>query len=271
MFDSANTLTNDLVKYGISAEAAGMYLYMNQNGPSPALKMSKDLHMDRTKVYRLLDKLIEKGLTSQEMGERGFVYVAEPVEKFKLLIAEKETELAELKEHLPLLSEQLNNIPPVAEKNSKVTYYQGAKGLEKVTWNSLSAQKTLRIMEIATDMSAFLDKKFSEEVRREFVKRRVHIKQLTNIAKIPAYTKVKELVESYWEVRYLDPKQLKIGFETVIYNDIVALYNIRGKDVFCVEICDKRLAETQKDLFDFIWKSAKKMKIIGEGGEAVLV
>jgi sugar-specific transcriptional regulator TrmB len=270
MFEPSNTLINELVTYDINPDAAGIYLYIRQNGPSAALKISKDLHVDRTKVYRLLDKLTEKGLISQKMGERGFVFVAEPAEKFKLLITEKETELASLKERLPVLMEQLNNIPPDSEKGSKVLYYQGTKGLKQVTWNSLKAQKTLRIMEVASDMSVFLDQKFSEEVRSELVKRRIHTKQLTNITKIPNYTKVRELVKNYWEVRYLNPKKLKIGFETLIYNDTVALYNIRGKDVFCVEIRDKRLAETQKDLFDFIWKSAHKMKIIGENGEAGL-
>jgi len=270
MFDPSNTLIESLISYGIEEDAAKIYLYTSTNGPSTALKIGKELHINRTRVYRLLDKLLYKGLIAQRMGDRGFVFVAEPSDRFRLLIKEKELELHSLKEDLPYLSAQLDTLIPKGVEKSNVIYYEGTRGLKQVTWNSLKAKDTLRILEISSDMSAFLDQEFSEEVRRELVNRKIHVKQLTNLTEIPSYTKVTEMITNFWEVKHIHQEDLKISFETLIYNDVVTLYNTKGREVFCVEIHDSYLANMQRDMFDFIWKNAKEMLIKDEFGNAIL-
>ena len=123
---------------------------------------------------------------------------------------------------------------------------------------------------MVSDMSKYLDRTFSEEVRSEIVKRKIHIKQITNLTDIPAHTDVSELVTNYWEVRYVDPKSLALSYEVLVYDDVVAMYNVRGNDVFCVEIQDKDLAKMQKQLFMFVWNSSQRMRILDKKGTAVL-
>jgi bisphosphoglycerate-independent phosphoglycerate mutase (AlkP superfamily) len=82
------------------------------------------------------------------------------------------------------------------------------------------------------------------------------------------WTKVEELVEKYWEARYIDPKKFEIKTEILIYNEVVAMYDFR-KEIFCVEIYNQNLAEMQKQLFEFIWNLAEK-PIIGRGGRTSL-
>ncbi len=272
MSEQADKLAQILLLFGLVKEAAGVYLYISKNGPSTALKISKQLNMGRTKVYRILDTLIAKGFVNQNLGARGFLFEATSPMNLKSIIAEKETELANLKSSFSNLIENMSQLSISAAnlEASKVIYYKGAEGLKQITWNSLKAEKDLYIYEVNSDMSAFIDPRFSEEIRKELVKRRIHTSQLTNLKRIPKYTKVKDLVRKYWEVRHLNPKDLSIDFEVLIYNDVVALYNVRGKDLFCVEIHDKRLAKMQKQIFKFVWKNAKKMEIVNDSGEAVL-
>ena len=63
-----------------------------------------------------------------------------------------------------------------------------------------------------------------------------------------------------WECRYLDPKELDMNIEIVVYNNTVVMYQFKSKEIFCVEISNEDLAKTMKNLFDFVWLRARKMK-----------
>lgn len=43
------------------------------------------------------------------------------------------------------------------------------------------------------------------------------------------------------------------------------------KDIFCVEIYNRGLADMQRQLFDFAWAKAKRMRKIGNRGAARVV
>lgn len=153
------------------------------------------------------------------------------------------------------------------DQGSKIISYQGIEGLKQVTLNSLKAKDGIYIYEISS-MNQFVDPGFAEDVRRQFVKNQIHIKQLTNLVFLDKWTKIEELVEKYWEARYIDPKKFEIKAEILIYNDVVAIYDFK-KEIFCAEIYNQNLARMQKQLFEFIWNLAEK-PIIGKGGRTSL-
>lgn len=152
-------------------------------------------------------------------------------------------------------------------QGSRIISYQGVEGLKQVTLNSLRAKDGIYIYEISS-MNEFIEQKFAEDVRRQFVKNQIYIKQLTNRVFLDKWTAVEELVEKYWEARYIDPKKFEIKAEILVYNNVVAIYDFK-KEIFCVEIYNQNLARMQKQLFEFIWNLAEK-PIIGKGGRTSL-
>ena len=228
------------------------------------------MHVGRTKVYRLLDKLIEQGLVEQIVESRGFVFRATDPGRLKKIITERKLQLENVEAMLPDLIESL--VEGETNKNQqRVVYLKGDDVYKQVTWNSLQAKGKLLIFEMVSDMTSLMEREFAEEVRRELVKRRIHVHQITNLKHLEHYTDVTELVEKYWEVKYVDPKVLNLSYEVLIYNDVVAMYNLRGKDVFCVEVHDANLAAMQKQLFAYVWRTAQPMVKVGSHGEARLV
>lgn len=258
-----------LRNFGLNEDEAGLYHYLCKNGSSTALLISRQIHVGRTKVYRMLDKLIELGLAEQIVESRGFMFRATDFSRLKTIITEKKLQLQNAEAMLPDLIESLK--PDMAEdKKQRVVYLKGEDVYKQVTWNSLKAKGKLFIFEMVSDMSSLMDRSFAEEVRRELVKRRIHVHQITNFKHLEHYTDVTELVEKYWDVKYIDPKVLNLSYEVLIYNDVVAMYNLRGKDVFCVEVHDANLAAMQKQLFAYIWRTAQPMVKVGSHGEARL-
>lgn len=268
MSEQTDNIAKILTPFGISEEEAKIYLILAQKGVLSALQISREIGMARTKVYRILDKLLENKLVTVQMGDNGQKFEANSYSQLELLLKEREAETEKLRLNLPTIINQLGSIWGQGSQHSKVLYYTGLSGLEQVTWNSLRAQKYLRIYEVGQDMTAFLDPKFSEKVREELVNRQITTLQLTNKKHILPYTKVPRLAKEFWEVRYLDPKKLALNFEMLVYNDVLALYNFQKEDQFCIEIHNQNLATTQIQLFDFIWQTAKKMKTLDSNGEA---
>lgn len=270
MSDQTDNLINLLTTFGLSTEESEIYLHLLQKGHKTALAISRDIHMGRTKVYRILDKLYDKKLVYRKLDDMGFKFGANSYQQLELLVMQKEQELQTLKKATPMILQQLQLLTGGEEDHSQVLYYTGQQGLEQVTWNSTKAKGDFYSYEMYDVMDAFLDPKFAEKVRQEFVNNKIHIWQFTNHTKIEPYTKIEELPLHYWQCRYLDPKELQIHFEVLIYNNVYTMYSFENNDVFCVEIYNDRLAKMQKQLFQFIWSRAQKMKILNGRGEAVV-
>src|SRR3989344_1475509 len=266
MSEQTDKLTIQLEQFGLSEEEAKIFLLLIEKGYTTALQLSRKLHIARTKVYRLLDKLYEKGLVNRKHDDVGFKFGANSHKRLEMLILEKEAEIERLKKTAPSIFSELTTLERKSKGESKVLYYSGIEGLKQVTWNSIQAKGELCTMELS-NMSGFLDQTFAEKVREEMVSRKINIRQLSNLPHMDSYTKVKGVVD-YWECRYLDPKLLTIEFEMLIYNNVYAIYNYQNNDIFCVEIYNQELSDMQKQLFDYIWKTAKPMKVLSPEGEA---
>jgi sugar-specific transcriptional regulator TrmB len=267
MSDQTDKLKNLLKPFGLNDEESSIYLILIEKGANSALEISRLLHMGRTKVYRILDKLIKKSLVNEKMDDSGKRFEASSIDKLEMMIEEKENELEKLKESKKRIFKELSFFKAKDDKKSKALYYSGKEGLKQITWNSLKAKDTLYIFEMGQSMTPFTGIKFSEKVREELIVRKIFTKQLTNYKKIEAYTKLKQYPKDWWEVRYIDPKELSLDFELLIYNDTVAIYTYKNEEYFGVEIYNEDLAKMQKQMFNFIWSKGKKMKI-GKGGEA---
>ena len=269
-----STQTDNLIimfqKHGLSTEEAEIYGYLCQKGFSSALSISRELHVGRTKVYRILDKLVEKELVQKKLDDMGMKFGATDASKFEQLVSEKEAEVTKLKESLPEFISKVQSLSKTSQYKSKILYYKGVEGYKQVTYNSTKAKGVLRIIERVNDMSVIVPKSFAENIRRMFVENKIHTRQITPFKTLTAWTDVKDFVKKYSEARYIPPEKLKADFEVLIYNDVYALYTTEGPDAFCIEIYNPELAEMQKQIFDFLWKSGQKMEFTDKHGSARL-
>ncbi|OGM18648.1 hypothetical protein A2686_04240 [Candidatus Woesebacteria bacterium RIFCSPHIGHO2_01_FULL_38_10] len=147
----------------------------------------------------------------------------------------------------------------------QILTYSGKVGLLRVTKNSLRAKGEILIFETSySSLNAMFTKKQAEEIRNEFINKKIKIRELTNQAYHEPYTEIEGYHEKVMNIRYISPNKLKINMETLIYNNVVTIYEAK-KDGFCLEIYSKELADQQRQLFEFVWKQADR-PIIGRGG-----
>lgn len=271
MSDQTDNTQELLKQFGLSDDGSKIYLFLLKKGVKSALEISRELKMGRTKIYRIVENLNKMGLVKEKFDDLGKKFEASTYKQLEMILKEKETELEKLRETKEKVFEKLKTFQkPTSDKKSKVLYYHGVDGLKQITWNSLIAKGELNIFEISEGMHPFTGKKFAEKMREEYFLRKIFTKQLTNIKKFEPFTNVEQYVECCWKVRFIDPKALSMDFELLIYNDVVAIYDYKKQDdVWGIEIYNRDLAHMQKQIFAFLWSSAKKMKIGKDGGAEV--
>lgn len=263
-----DSLQKLLQPFGLSIDESRVFIDMLERNETSPLALSKATGISRTKMYTILDRLVELGLVNITGKKNARRYIANSYTQLEVLVNKKRSEVEMLESSLPTIFQQLSSLELAKATQSKIVNYKGLDGLKTVTWNSTRAKDTLRVFELASDLGAFLDFDFSERVRIEFVKRKLrHSFQLTNYTKINPWSNIEDFVD-IWESRYIDPKELHFSTEIIVYNDVVAMYQFRDKEIFCIEIYNNDLATTQKNVFDFLWKRAQKMKKVDKRGSA---
>lgn len=269
MSEQTDNLISILEPYGLTVEESEIYLELLENSSLTALQLSRNLHIGRTKVYRLLDKLISKQLIIQKLKDTGLTFLASPPSTLELLLTKKEGELATLRSNLPKIVSSLESQTQSGIQGSQTLYYRGLSGLSQVNWNLCRAKGEFLSYEV-DNAEAYLPKQEAEDLRSRLVEKKVKIRTITNITEFKPFTNIDGLTD-LWQVKQVDKKTLNIKADIFIYNNVYTVVNyLSKKDIFCVEIYNQNLADMQRQLFEHLWISAKKFKVLDDHGAAIL-
>lgn len=268
MSDIKNMLQREFKTLGLT-DVEGLVLSSIYDGHDTASAISKATKVSRTRVYRVIERLLDQGFVVGDLQKYGSRFFPPESSALDGLLT---TQRARLKQHesaINNLKGLLAELKKQTKRSSKVRHYKGQDGYKQVNWNSTKAKGALRIYEL-DNLTVLTEKNFAEEVRLEFSKKTdFTIFQLTNLKNIEDYTNISEILDM-WEVRHLPKSVIDITSETMIYNDVVVTYEMLDNEVFIVETYNKAYAEMQKQIFDQIWNLAKPMKVISSKGKAII-
>ena len=95
-----------------------IYLFLIRHGPMTASALAKEMNIDRARMYRTIDKLVNTSIISTTFTSPRLCIPMEPSEALELSIKQKEDELKVIKKTKDQLLEKLNNVPAYqSEKN----------------------------------------------------------------------------------------------------------------------------------------------------------
>lgn len=256
-----------LKKFNLTEQEILLYKHILIEDEPKANSLAKISNIPRTSIYRHLDKLVSLGLVTKHESFNTTIFRPSTPEVLDALLAEKETELRELKGNLIDVKSEILQMQSQNNNKVDIHIYEGSRGVKQANWNSTKSNNILRIIELDT-MNNLFDKKFAEGLRRSMAETNLTVHQLTNLKRIEIDTLYKDLVQNT-EIKFIDPKRLKINYEILIYNNTYSIYNLdEGEQV--VEINSKALAKMQAQLFDYIWKDAVPLKLVDDSGVWIL-
>lgn len=257
MSDSTNKqLIQALAKFGLDDIEAIIYLHLHANGPQTPLSLSREISINRTRIYRYLEKLQNKKLIEISGEPRGKKLVAASPANLGLLVQEEETRVAAQKEALPQLFKDLEALPVAVQKEFMVRHYKGAEGIKQILWNQLAANGEILAFSYK-NKNDMVGKSFAEKLRENQVEKKITLYEIENETDQGDYwyTNVANWGK-YYQSRFIDPKTLAIKQYIAVFNNTVSIANWINEEFVGIEIENAIFANTERQFFWKFWEIA---------------
>lgn len=235
-----------LMEAGLGEKEARLYMAGIELGASTIQKLAEQAGLKRPTAYEVMHNLEKKGLFSVVMQNKKRVFQSENPEHVLAILKTREKSFIEALPELRMLYATGGNKP-------RIQFFEGAEGLKNMYWDTLESKGTILVYGSITDMWTAMPREFIKEYVAERVKSNIHIKGL-----VPSTPDAQEYIKKdKAEMRnlILIPKdRFTFSNEINIYNDKVAIFSFPEKIGVVIE--SKKIAETQRSIFELAWLGA---------------
>ncbi len=232
-----------------------IYIDLFQFGASAASTVAARTRIDRTTVYAVLKRLINKGVVVKTIRNNTNIFVAlEPTafeQRLQNEITDRQEKLASFQEIIP----QLLNFKMTEGTRPSIQIFEGPSSIitlyEQLLHSSKIQDAFLTIEKMPAPLKKYLTKDYIQKKLKLKVKSRVLVEESTRAKKY------KLLDSKANRITKLVPKG-KFPFETEIIisdTDEVAIIDFR-KEIIGVYIKSSSIRNTLKAIFDLIWASS---------------
>ena len=229
-----------LSELGFEERESKIYLSLLKEQEQTALSLARNTKIDRTTIYDLLEKLIQKGIVSQTIKNNSKTYKA--IESKALLTYFKE-KYSSLESILP----QLSSLQSKKQEKLSCELFQGKDGLKTPLKELIETGKDYKAINIENEFEEILGFFNDSGVLKldEF--------KAKEIAIVEKGSKFKKLKNGKY--KFLDKKLLS-PLTTVIYQDTV-LFILWTEPYFAIRIKNKQFTQAQEEYFSLLWQLAK--------------
>jgi len=237
-----------LKQLGLSENEIKVYIALLEIGTSKVEAISKRVPLPRTTIYGILKSLLEKGLCSYVI--KASIKYYEAADPKRLLLIEQEKVQA-LQKVIPTL-EKIKET--VAEKPT-VVMYEGKAGIKSIYEDMLKTKQTIYGYGNTKLLFELLQYYVPNYIKRR-AKEGIKFCVVTEKSKISIEMQKNDIKEKR-ETKFLyQMKETTIA--TYIYGNKLAIATLIKKEPVGVIIENKEFSNSQKIIFDLMWKIAKK-------------
>jgi sugar-specific transcriptional regulator TrmB len=246
-----------LARIGLSIPESKAYLGLLELKEAKTGELCKKTGIASSNIYPILNSLISKGLVSYRMRNNVKIFMPAPPETLNEVFIEQQKKLEQERKDFLELVEELKEKKPTEEPYSNYKYYEGLTGI-KALW--LEMADYLATLEKGALTRVYTGKKDIYEKLAgfydEFHKIRLKLKGGYKII-FPFEDKAtgEKRKRQHSEVKYTE---LKNEAEWGVIGDKFFIQTLTGKTLSAFLITDAKMAETFRQVFDQVWKIAKK-------------
>lgn len=240
---------------GFTAGEARVYIALLELGETTTGAIIDRSKISGSKVYGILNRLMEKGLASYIMREKTKYFQAAQPNRLLDYVERKEAELAEQKRTVETILPSLEKLRAATETAQSAQIYEGYEGMRTVfnlILETVPAGGEYHVFFLGSELG---DRKLVEFIKshhRRRIKRGVRVKLMGDAAS-RQFFKPFAGIEG-WEVRFY-PQPLPLG--VYIFADYVATLSFGEKPtVFLIK--SRGIAEAYRNFFIGLWKKSKK-------------
>ncbi len=243
-----------LEKLGLTKGEIKVYLALNELGEATVGPIGKKSKVSKSKIYDILEKLIDKGLVGYIIKEGTKYFIANNPNMILEYIRKKEQELQKTKSEMELILPQLMMKRAVAKNQPIAEIYSGWQGITAIRDELMARYKageiflTMGCPKAANDRLEHYFLQFHE--RRQ--KNKVGMRIIYN-TDAREYGRVRTKMKRT-SVRYL-PKQFPSPHWIDIFPETI-MFVLVSKNPVTFVVRDGELANSFRSYFDIMWKNS---------------
>jgi len=244
-----------LKNIGLSSGELKVFEILLQRGEMPAKSIIEQSSLKKGDCYNKLYDLKRRGLVEEFTKEKKKFFRLDHPQKIKDYI---DTE----KERIDVVEKEIGSILPdiisnynLAYHKPGVQYFEGEDAVEKLTEDSLTAKtEILSYADVKNFLSSF------SLLNKKYLKKRYN---LGIVKKFIVYENGfnREYFKSHaemTEIRYIDYPLENFNLNVQIYDDKISFLSFKNGRIIGIIIEDEYIAKLQRDLFSYIWSTAKE-------------
>ena len=235
-----------LIEAGLNEKEASLYLAGIELGESSIQQLAQQANIKRPTAYEIMQELEKKGLFSQILQDKKRLFLAENPENILAILKAKQQAFIKA---LP----ELNLFFSTGGKKPRVKFYQGVEGLKTMYLDTLESKQTLLEYGSIDDMWNVMPKNFITEYVQARVRQGLWVKGLIPNSQA-GQDYVKNDKKELRELILLPKNKFIFSNEVTIYNNKLAIMSFPEKIGVIIE--SKKIAETQKAIFELAWLGA---------------
>ena len=249
-----------LKSIGLTDGEIRVYMALLELGKTTAGKVIDQSKISPSKIYDVLNRLIEKGLVSYIIEGKVKHFKAAPASNILNFIEQKEDDLRIHKNEFKKLLPELQSKQKEGMKKFRAEIFEGNRGLITVFDMSFEESKKGDIL-YAFGYPAYASKLFDEywkEYHRKCDQKGIIRKVIYDYE---AWFMKKRAKRKLSEHRYM-PKGIVTPSWVLIFSDKVATVIVTEEQKVCFLIQNKEVAESYIQYFNLLWKNAIEPKVI---------
>ncbi len=242
-----------LNEIGLTNSEIKVYLALLKLGSSKKGPIVKEAGITSSKIYEVIDKLVEKGLASFVVKERVRYFNAAPPSRIKDYLSEKEAKLKkqeiEFGEFLP----QLELMSKLTEKQNDAEIYRGWKGMQTV-YNDLLESLKPKEHYFVFGASKGLD---LDKVKSFYTRFNEKAQQKKLVANIIFNEQARGNIPNVGKTGRVKFLNQTTPAEILIYANKTAIVLLE-KEPLVILVRGESISESFKQYFDVLWKIANR-------------
>jgi HTH-type transcriptional regulator, sugar sensing transcriptional regulator len=245
--------TKILEEIGLTDSEIKVYLALLELGSSKKGPIVKKAGITSSKIYEVIDKLIERGLASYVVKDKVKYFNAAPPSRIKDYLKEKENQIKKQETELDKLLPSLELKQKLTEKETDAEVYRGWRGMQTVyndLVESLKSKDEFYIFGASRGTDTKKVKSFYTRFNNRVKQKKLKANIIFNENARGNVPNVKEI----GKVKYLDQTTPS---EILIYKNKTAVVLLE-KEPLIILIRGESIAKSFKAYFDVMWIVAKK-------------
>ncbi len=242
-----------LEKLGLTKGEIKVYLALNKLGESTVGPIGKESKVSKSKMYDILDKLIEKGLVGYLIKGGTKYFMANDPHMILDYIEKKENDLDKTKKEVvtEVLPQLMMQRASASKKRIAEMYegFQGIKAVREELMLDFKAGDTLLVLGAPKIANVRWEGWFLDFHKRR-IQRKVKMKIIYN-ANAKEYGKIRKKMR-LTDVRYLSNKLVSPNWIDIFPDAVLFIMVLKNPIAFVVR--DTELANSFRSYFEIMWK-----------------